>query len=60
MLAATASERLYWLVRDGLALSEEVQAVSQPWRKAGRADLTTSAVQERLAAYVTALMDALG
>jgi aminoglycoside phosphotransferase (APT) family kinase protein len=60
VLAATASERLYWLVRDGLALSEEVQAVSQPWRKAGRADLTTSAVEKRLDAYVTTLMDALG
>ena len=58
-LAATASERLYWLVRDALALSEEVQVVSQPWRNAGRTDLTTSAVEERLDAYVIALMDAL-
>ena len=58
--AATASERLYWQARDGLAFSEEVQVVSQPWREAGRTDLTTRAVEERLDAYVTALMDALG
>jgi aminoglycoside phosphotransferase (APT) family kinase protein len=60
VLAEAASERLYWQVRDGLACSEEVQLVAQPWREAGRAELTTRAVQERLDAYVTALMDALG
>ncbi|KQX31443.1 aminoglycoside phosphotransferase [Streptomyces sp. Root63] len=60
VLAATASERLYWRVRDALAASEEVRSVSQPWREAGRADLTTRAVEERLDAYVTALMDAPG
>ncbi|GAB7028786.1 phosphotransferase [Streptomyces sp. NPDC021749] len=59
VLAATASERLYWQVRDGLACSEEVQQVAQAWRKAGRTELTTRAVEERLDAYVTALMDAL-
>jgi aminoglycoside phosphotransferase (APT) family kinase protein len=46
-------------VRDALAFSEEVQSVSQPWREAGRTELTTRAVEERLDAYVTALMDAL-
>ncbi|MCX5443255.1 aminoglycoside phosphotransferase family protein [Streptomyces sp. NBC_00056] len=60
VLAADASERLYWLVRDGLAISEEVQQVSQPWREAGRTELTTRAVEGRLDAYVTALMDSLG
>ncbi|WP_419665011.1 phosphotransferase family protein [Streptomyces sp. 2-1] len=60
VLAAAASERLYWRVRDGLAFSEEVQLVSQPWREAGRTELTTRAVEKRLDAYVTALMDALG
>jgi aminoglycoside phosphotransferase (APT) family kinase protein len=60
VLAAAASERLYWQVRDGLACSEEVRLVSQPWREAGRTELTTRAVEERLDAYVTALMDALG
>ncbi|WP_413804163.1 phosphotransferase family protein [Streptomyces iranensis] len=60
VLAATASERLYWQVRDGLAFSEEVRLVSRPWREAGRTELTTRAVEERLDAYVTALMDALG
>ncbi|MFF7632897.1 phosphotransferase family protein [Kitasatospora sp. NPDC008050] len=58
--AATASERLYWRVRSGLAFSEEVQPVARQWREAGRAELTTRAVEERLDAYVTALMDALG
>ncbi|MFC5722414.1 phosphotransferase family protein [Streptomyces gamaensis] len=60
MLAAAASERLYWQVRDGLAFSEELQLVAQPWREAGRTELTTRVVEERLDAYVTALMDALG
>ncbi|REK88457.1 aminoglycoside phosphotransferase family protein [Streptomyces inhibens] len=60
VLAAAASERLYWRVRDGLACSEEVQQVAQSWRKAGRTELTTRAVEERLDAYVTAVMDALG
>ncbi|MFG2094009.1 phosphotransferase family protein [Streptomyces sp. NPDC048612] len=60
VLAADASERLYWQVRDGLACSEEVQQVSQPWREAGRTELTKRVVEERLDAYVTALMDTLG
>ncbi|GHH86883.1 hypothetical protein GCM10018793_60540 [Streptomyces sulfonofaciens] len=60
VLAAAASERLYWQVRDALAASEEVQSVSQPWREAGRTELTARVVRERLDAYVTALMDALG
>ncbi|MFF8004230.1 phosphotransferase [Streptomyces sp. NPDC007917] len=60
VLAAAAGERLYWLVRDGLACSEEVRSVSRPWREAGRTELTTRVVEERLDAYVTALMDALG
>ncbi|MFJ3219479.1 phosphotransferase family protein [Kitasatospora sp. NPDC086801] len=60
VLAAAASERLYWRVRDGLACSEEVRSVAQPWREAGRAELTRRVVAQRLDAYVTALMDALG
>lgn len=60
VLAAAASERLYWWVRDALAFSEEVQSVGRPWREAGRKELTTRVVEERLDAYVTALMDALG
>lgn len=51
-----SDERLYWLVRDALACSEEVAVVSQPWRDAGRTDLTTRVVEERLDAYLTALM----
>lgn len=60
VLAATAQERLYWQVRDALACSEEVRQVARPWREAGRPELTTRAVEERLDAYVTTLMDALG
>lgn len=60
VLAAAASERLYWQVRDGLACSEEVQLVAQSWREAGRTELTTRVVEERLDAYVTSLMDTLG
>ncbi|NEB80371.1 phosphotransferase [Streptomyces sp. SID14478] len=60
VLAAAADERLYWLVRDALAFSEELDLVSRPWRAAGRSDLTTHVVAERLDAYVTALMGALG
>lgn len=60
VLAAAANERLYWRVRDGLACSEEVQQVAQPWREAGRPELTTRTVAKRLDAYVIALMDALG
>lgn len=59
VLAAASGDRLYWLVRDGLAASEEVQQISQAWRQAGRADLTTQAVEERLDAYLTSLMTAL-
>ncbi|MFE0413427.1 phosphotransferase family protein [Streptomyces tendae] len=60
VLAARASERLYWQVRDGLACSEEVRSVARPWRAAGRTDLTARVVEERLDAYVTGLMNALG
>ncbi|MBO3678645.1 phosphotransferase family protein [Streptomyces sp. NEAU-YJ-81] len=60
VLAAAASERLYWRVRDGLVFSETVRLVAQSWREAGRTELATRAVEERLDAYVTALMDALG
>lgn len=58
--AAGVTERLYWRVRDALAASEEVRSVSRPWREAGRTELTTRVVEQRLDAYVTALMDAPG
>jgi hypothetical protein len=60
VLAADAGERLYWRVRDPLAFSEEVRMVARGWREAGRTDLTTRVVEERLDAYVTALMDSPG
>jgi aminoglycoside phosphotransferase (APT) family kinase protein len=59
-LAAVASDRLYWQVRDGLAASEEVRQVARLWRQVGRTELTTRVVEERLDAYVTALMEAMG
>lgn len=60
VLATAAGERLYWLVRDALAFSEELQLVARPWREAGRTELTTRVVEERLDAYVTALMGMAG
>ncbi|MFI6704685.1 phosphotransferase family protein [Streptomyces sp. NPDC050509] len=60
VLAPTGSERLYWQVRDALAFSEDVRLVARPWRESGRTELTARAVEERLDAYVTALMDAMG
>ncbi|MDG4861540.1 aminoglycoside phosphotransferase family protein [Streptomyces sp. T-3] len=60
MLASAADERLYWQVREPLAFSEEVQWLAQPWREAGRTELTTRVVEERLDAYVASLMDAVG
>ena len=55
-LATAANDRLYRQVRAPLAFSEEVQWVAQPWREAGRTDLTTQVVEERLNAYPTSLM----
>lgn len=60
VLAADAGERLYWQVRDALAFSEEVRLVARPWREAGRTELTARAVEDRLDAYVIALMDTRG
>ncbi|WP_329386073.1 phosphotransferase family protein [Streptomyces sp. NBC_01716] len=60
VLAAGASERLYWQVRDALAFSEDVRLVARAWQETGRAELTTRAVEERLDAYVSILMDTLG
>lgn len=60
VLAAAAGERLYWRLLDALAFAAGAQWVARPWREAGRAELTTPAVEERLDVYVTALMDALG
>lgn len=59
-LATAPSERLYWLVRDGLSCSEEVALWAQAWHEAGRTDLTTRVLERRLDSYVTALMNALG
>ncbi|MFD3589558.1 phosphotransferase family protein [Streptomyces sp. NPDC058683] len=60
VLAAAAGERLYWRLLDALAFAAGAQWVARPWQEAGRAELTTRAVEARLDAYVTALMDALG
>ncbi|GAA2101064.1 hypothetical protein GCM10009801_74010 [Streptomyces albiaxialis] len=57
-LAARPDARLYWRVRDALSSSEEVREVAEAWRKAGRPELTTRAVEERLDAYVMALLGA--
>ncbi|WUL72804.1 aminoglycoside phosphotransferase family protein [Streptomyces sp. NBC_00343] len=60
VLAATAGERLYWRLLDALAFAAGAESVARPWRRAGRAELTTRAVEERLDAYVAALLDTLG
>lgn len=60
VLAATEDERLYWRLLDALAFASDAEWVARPWREAGRAELTTRAVEERLDAYVAALLDALG
>jgi hypothetical protein len=59
-LAATARDRRYWAVRDAMACSEGVTLIGGPWRQAGRTELTTRAVQQRLDAYVTALLATSG
>ncbi|MFI8326883.1 phosphotransferase family protein [Streptomyces sp. NPDC085529] len=59
-LTPAAGDRLYWLVRDALACSEEVALWAQAYRAAGRTDLTTGVLERRLDTYVTGLMDALG
>ncbi|WP_415975948.1 phosphotransferase family protein [Rhodococcus sp. 077-4] len=56
VLADTARARRYWRVRDALACSEELQAWVQPWREAGRTDLTPRVVEDRLDSYVSFLM----
>jgi len=60
VLAPTAREQLYWRLLDALAFAGGVAPVVRPWQQAGRVELTTRAVEKRLDAYVTALMDALG
>ncbi|MEY9928854.1 aminoglycoside phosphotransferase (APT) family kinase protein [Catenulispora sp. GP43] len=57
VLAADAGDRLYWMVRDPLACSEEVVAIAHAWREAGRPELTTRAVEERLDSYIKMLLD---
>ncbi|MDQ1046833.1 hypothetical protein QFZ76_005069 [Streptomyces sp. V4I2] len=49
--------RLYWRLLDALAFAAGVQWVARPWQEAGRTELTTRGVEERLDAYGTVLMD---
>ncbi|MEW1722281.1 aminoglycoside phosphotransferase family protein [Streptomyces sp. NPDC093109] len=60
VLAAAPDERLYWRLLDALSFASIAEPVVGPWRQAGRTDLTARAVEERLDAYVTALMDTPG
>ncbi|WP_211335791.1 hypothetical protein [Nocardia pseudobrasiliensis] len=43
-------------MRDALAFAGEVAEVTRPWRAAGRTELTTRVVEQRLDAYLTILM----
>ncbi|MFJ9246709.1 phosphotransferase family protein [Streptomyces sp. NPDC101776] len=58
ILASAAGERLYWRLLDALAFTGEVGPVVRPWQEAGRVELTTRVVEERLDAYVISLLDA--
>ncbi|WP_405988598.1 phosphotransferase family protein [Streptomyces sp. NBC_00986] len=60
VLAVAAGERLYWRSLDALAFASGAEWVARPWREAGRTELTTRAVEERLDAYVVDLLEALG
>ncbi|MET7283625.1 aminoglycoside phosphotransferase family protein [Kribbella sp. NPDC005582] len=51
------ANRRYWFVRDALAASEEISRVSQPWREAGRMELTTACLEQRLSNYIATLME---
>lgn len=56
VLATDPGDRLFWLVRDCLAASEEVPQVSRAWRQAGRTDLTPEIVERRLDDYLNGLL----
>ncbi|WP_344175267.1 aminoglycoside phosphotransferase family protein [Kribbella lupini] len=56
-LAPSPADRYYWLVRDPLACSEDIHLTAAAWRAAGRLDLTTTAAEQRLDAYLTALQE---
>jgi aminoglycoside phosphotransferase (APT) family kinase protein len=60
VLAVAAGERSYWMVRDALAASEDIDLRARSWQEGGRGELTTRVIEERLDAYVVALMDTLG
>ena len=56
VLASDPDARRYWRVRSAMAFSEELAAITRPWREAGRTELTARAVAGRLDAYVSGLM----
>ncbi|MDZ7917353.1 MAG: aminoglycoside phosphotransferase family protein [Rhodococcus sp. (in: high G+C Gram-positive bacteria)] len=58
LLSDNAEAQRYWRIRDALACSEEVQLWAQPWRDAGRTDLTPGVIEDRLDAYLRILMNA--
>ena len=59
MPAAPTCERLYRQVRNASARFGRSAVGVTAWREAGRTELTPRAVEKRLAAYVTALMNTL-
>lgn len=50
-----SADRQYWLVRDALAFSEDLDAVTEAWQAAGRLDLTVQTAEQRLDAYLQEL-----
>nr|WP_228447671.1 aminoglycoside phosphotransferase family protein [Streptomyces paludis] len=57
VLAAAPGERRYWRLLDALSFASIGALVVEPWRRSGRTDLTARTVEQRLDAYVTALLD---
>ncbi|GAB3823421.1 phosphotransferase family protein [Kribbella italica] len=55
LLAKAPADRRYWLIRDALSFSEELDAVTGAWRAAGRPDLTVRTAEQRLDTYLQEL-----
>jgi len=51
-----SAHRQYWLIRDALSFSEEVEGATQPWRDSTRPDLTPRTIEARLDAYLRSLL----
>ncbi|MFH0520233.1 alpha/beta fold hydrolase [Streptomyces sp. M41] len=57
---ADTGDHLYWRLLDALAYAPDAAKLAGPWRELGRTDLTPEVLGERLAAYVTGLLERYG